>query len=52
MVNFFRVVFLIAVSANISACAIGKSIKFAVDCQKDEALQVIDEAPKGGGLNE
>ena len=50
MVNFFRFVFLIAVAASISACAIGKSIKLAVDCQTDEALQVIDEATKGGGV--
>jgi hypothetical protein len=50
MVNFIKVVFLIAVAASISACAIGKSIKLAVDCQTDEALQVIDEAAKGGGV--
>lgn len=50
MVKFFRVVFLIAVVACISACAIGKSIKLAVDCQTDEALQVIDEASQGGGV--
>ena len=50
MVNFFKVVFLIAIAGLISACAISKSIKLAVDCQTDEALQVIDEAAKGGGL--
>ena len=50
MVNLFRVIFLIAIVASISACAIGKSIKLAVDCQTDEALQVIDEAAKGGGV--
>jgi hypothetical protein len=50
MVNFFKVVFLIAIAGLISACAISKSKKLAVDCQTDEALQVIDEAAKGGGL--
>ena len=50
MVNFFKVVFLIAIAGLISACAISKSIKLAVDCQTDEALQVIDETAKGGGI--
>lgn len=50
MVKILRVVFLLTVAVSLSACAVGKGMKLAVDCKTDEALHVLEQAEHGGGL--
>lgn len=42
---------LLALAGLLSACTAIKGLKLAVHCKTEEALKVLDEAEKGGGLS-
>jgi hypothetical protein len=44
------VIVLLTVASGLSACAVASGMKMAVNCQTEEALNVLEEAGKGSGL--